>query len=220
MKRKPPISPFRILFFVLPLVALIALLKVIHLVFIIGDNSLDNSLLTIISPYINDTNTSIMVFFTTLGNYEIVLTGNVILFLFLMLVKKEPVMAIKLALISLSAVLMMYVLKDFFGRPRPDIPLIDHAVGYSFPSGHSLNSVVFYGVLVYVCNYYIQNKTLKYLVSTLLIITIFLIGFSRIYINVHYLTDVIAGFSIGVIWLFLSLGTITYFKNSIKIVIK
>lgn len=200
--KSQPISFLRILLFLLPLIALIALLKIIHMVFIIGDNGLDDSFGRIISPYINDTNTSIMVFFTTLGNYEVVLTGNVLLFLFLMLVKKEPGVSIKLAIISLGAVLLMYVLKDFFGRPRPIIPLIDHAAGYSFPSGHSLNSVVFYGILVYVCYSHIQNKVLKYVVSVVLILTIILIGVSRIYINVHYVTDVIAGFSIGVIWLF------------------
>lgn len=196
---------FNSLFYTIPFIAFLTLLVVIYMVFIVNNSSLDLAVLKYILPHINDSNTAVMLFFTTLGNYEIVLSGNIILFLILAFYKKEYWLALKLASVAIGSLLLMYSLKFLFARPRPDTPLIDPAVGFSFPSGHSLNSMVFYGILIYICSLYIRNRTFKIFMICLLSITIFLIGFSRIYINVHYPTDVIAGFSIGVIWLFVCL---------------
>jgi len=100
---------------------------------------------------------------------------------------------------------MMFLLKNFFSRQRPLIPLLKPALGYSFPSGHSMMSFAFYGLLIYLTYNYIGNKILKTLIIIALFVIILLIGLSRIYLRVHYTSDVIAGFSIGIIWLIFSI---------------
>lgn len=203
---------FNILYLI-PLLALIALIIVTKVVFVNQKSDLDDLVFDILKPFINETNTSIMVFFTTLGNHEIVLTGNILLFLYLAFIRKQTQFAVKIASIALGGVSMMHVLKNLFSRPRPSIPLLEPAIGYSFPSGHALNSVIFYGLLAYVSLLYIKNEFIKFLIMSILLVIIGMICISRIYINVHYVTDVIAGLSIGILWLFFWIGIMNNSKK-------
>ena len=96
------------------------------------------------------------------------------------------------------------VLKNIIQRPRPtEFRIIDES-GYSFPSGHSMVSMAFYGFLIYLIYKNIQNKYLKWILCIILSILIILIGISRIYLGVHYASDVIGGFcfSIGYLVIF------------------
>lgn len=90
-------------------------------------------------------------------------------------------------------------IKMLIQRPRPpfEIRLIE-AGNYSFPSGHSTMSMVTYGFLIYFVQKYVKNKFLRILLTSLLSILILLIGFSRIWVGVHFPTDVIGGFSLGI----------------------
>ncbi len=93
------------------------------------------------------------------------------------------------------------VLKFIVQRPRPtDFKLIDES-GYSFPSGHAMISVAFYGYLIFLIYKYIKNKIIKFLLISLLVILIIIIGVSRIYLGVHYTSDVLAGFLISLSYL-------------------
>ena len=98
------------------------------------------------------------------------------------------------------SVLLNQVFKSIIRRPRPEYKLIKQG-GYSFPSGHAMLAVAFYGLLLYLVNRHVKKKALRIILSTLLIILMILIGFSRIYLGVHYLSDVIAGYSLGIIYL-------------------
>ena len=92
-------------------------------------------------------------------------------------------------------------LKLLFSRSRPmDINLITES-GFSYPSGHSMMSMAFYGLLIFFINRSKINKWKKYTLNILLSILIVLIGFSRIYLGVHFASDVIAGFSISFAYL-------------------
>lgn len=93
------------------------------------------------------------------------------------------------------------VLKNIFQRPRPTEYRIINEAGYSFPSGHSMVSMAFYGFLIYLIYKNVKNKYLKWGLTTLLSILIILIGLSRIYLGVHYTSDVIAGFLVSVSYL-------------------
>ena len=97
--------------------------------------------------------------------------------------------------------MLMFALKHLFNRPRPDIPLLYEAKGLSFPSGHALMSVTFYGLLIYIVFKTYRDKDWKWIIISLLILLILVIGFTRIYLRVHYTTDVIAGYCIGFLWL-------------------
>ena len=94
-----------------------------------------------------------------------------------------------------------FLLKNILQRPRPtEFRLIDES-GYSFPSGHSMVSMAFYGFLIYLIYKYVMNKKLKLILISLLSLLIFLIGISRIYLGVHYTSDVIGGFLIAISYL-------------------
>ena len=107
--------------------------------------------------------------------------------------------AIFLNLIVIS--LLNWILKNIVQRPRPnEFRLIDER-GYSFPSGHSMISMAFYGFIIYLIYKNIQNKYIKCITIIILSILIFLIGLSRIYLGVHYTSDVLAGFLISIAYL-------------------
>ena len=92
-------------------------------------------------------------------------------------------------------------LKHIFQRPRPTEYRIINEAGYSFPSGHSMVSMAFYGFLIYLIYKNVKNKYLKWGLIALLSLLILLIGLSRIYLGVHYTSDVIAGFLVSVSYL-------------------
>ena len=94
-----------------------------------------------------------------------------------------------------------FSIKNIMQRPRPiNYRLIDET-GYSFPSGHSMVSMAFYGFLIYLIYKYVKNKKLKIVGISLLSLLIALIGTSRIYLGVHYTSDVIGGFLLSISYL-------------------
>ena len=93
------------------------------------------------------------------------------------------------------------LLKNIVERPRPEGYRLITETGYSFPSGHSMISAAFYGLIIYFIWKNVKDKKLKYISCTLLGILIVLIGISRIYLGVHYASDVIGGFTISIVYL-------------------
>ena len=93
------------------------------------------------------------------------------------------------------------LLKRILRRPRPTEFRIVEETGYSFPSGHSMASMAFYGYLIYLIYRYIKNKYIKWSLIVLLSILICLIGISRIYLGVHYTSDVLGGFLLSISYL-------------------
>lgn len=101
-----------------------------------------------------------------------------------------------------GATLLNQLLKAIVRRPRPDVALrLVHAGGYSFPSGHSMAAMAFFGLLIWLAWRTVEDKRKRALICAALGALIVLIGFSRIYLGVHYFTDVIAGFAISFVWL-------------------
>lgn len=96
----------------------------------------------------------------------------------------------------------MNYLKQLFGRVRPPGEHLTYATGESFPSGHAMLSLVFYGFIAYLALKYLSPKTRK-IAAALLTLLVILIGFSRVYLNVHYASDVLAGFGFGAVFLWL-----------------
>ena len=106
------------------------------------------------------------------------------------------------AIVLLSTFLLNMALKWLIERPRPieGMRLIE-ASFYSYPSGHSMSATGFYGFLIYLVFRYVDNRWLKIGLITLLALLILSIGMSRVYLGVHYPTDVLAGFIAGTFWL-------------------
>ncbi|MFD1414170.1 phosphatase PAP2 family protein [Oceanobacillus jeddahense] len=98
---------------------------------------------------------------------------------------------------SLFAHFLNVLIKQLIARERPSISVTLNAEGFSFPSGHSMISMVCYGLMAYLLCKKIHSEKLKITVQTVFGLLVCLIGISRFFINVHYITDVIAGFTVG-----------------------
>lgn len=103
------------------------------------------------------------------------------------------------------------LLKRILQRPRPTEYRIIEETGYSFPSGHSMISMAFYGYLIYLIYKYVENKYVKWILISLLIVLICLIGVSRIYLGVHYTSDVLGGFLISISYLVIYISAVNKF---------
>lgn len=182
-------------------------------VFKVGDTQLDYKVFDYLSQYVNGTNNSIMQGITFLGKHEFLIPANLLLIFYFLVVKKHKWYSIKVPAIALSSLALMFLLKNLFGRERPLTPLLEEAKGLSFPSGHALMSVTFYGLIIYIIWQTVKNKNLRLALTIAMIFLILLIGFSRIYLRVHYTTDVIAGFCMGFLWLVLSIYVIDRFEK-------
>lgn len=127
------------------------------------------------------------------GAFFLVALGIV---LTIMIKNKKVGLAIWINLIIVTVI--NFLLKYILQRPRPTGYRIVEESGYSFPSGHSMISMAFYGFLIYLIYMNIENKKVKYGLIGLLSITIIGIGMSRIFLGVHYTSDVLAGFLISI----------------------
>ena len=144
--------------------------------------------------------TKTMLFITYLGNWQVVFLGAALAsFILLLLKKRQHVVALVASVVG--GEFLVASSKILFHRLRP--PLLNAIIqenGYSFPSGHSLVSVTFYGIIGYFIFKSVRSKLAK--VATFLgtILIISLIGFSRMYLGVHYPTDVLGGHVAGLAW--------------------
>jgi membrane-associated phospholipid phosphatase len=121
------------------------------------------------------------------------------------LVKNNRKRAIEIAAIGIGGFLITYVMKLSFQRVRPSGPLIEPLTNFSFPSGHATSGFIFYGLLIYLIWKGGMRVSYKYILSVILVLIALLIGFSRVYLRLHYFSDVLAGFCIGFAWLSLSI---------------
>lgn len=165
-----------------------------------------------IKPGVNSVNNKIMLFITFLGKHQFLIPANLALILYFLLVTKQNWFSIRVITISISSLVLMLLLKQLFQRKRPLAPLLKAARGLSFPSGHAIMAVTFYGLLIYILQHTIGANWLRSVSTILIIVLIFLIGFSRVYLRVHYASDVLGGFIIGSLWLLISLAVIKWLE--------
>ena len=186
-------------------VALIAFITIARMVFEGKTQNFDNRALVFIAGYVTNINTNVMQSFTFLGTHTFLIPANLLLTAWFLFIKKRHWYSIKVPAVALSSLLLMFILKLIFHRDRPVDPLLQAAKGFSFPSGHALMSVTFYGLLILIVWQNVKQTWLKWTLSVFLILLILAIGLSRVYLRVHYASDVLAGFAVGLVWLLLSL---------------
>ena len=102
---------------------------------------------------------------------------------------------------TVNIFLLNQMLKAIFSRPRPFELMLIEETGYSFPSGHTMLALAFYGFLIYVIWQINLSKKAKKFLTVLLVIIILLIGLSRIYLGVHYPSDILGGFMASLAYL-------------------
>ena len=135
----------------------------------------------------------------------------------LYLLRKQFRRAFEISAVGLGGFLVNYFMKLSFQRVRPPWPLIEPLQNFSFPSGHATSGFIFYGLLVYLIWKTKWPKAVKYTTGVLLILFSLLIGFSRVYLRVHYPSDVLAGFCIGFAWLTLCIWLMEKLKANKRV---
>lgn len=152
----------------------------------------------IISTYlIRDSLTPIFKIITWFGSATCIILLALILFFTIKNKKVGLLISTNLIIITI----LNQALKIIVQRPRPTEYRIINEAGYSFPSGHSMVSMAFYGFLIYLIYKNIKNKYLKISLIVILSLLIVMIGISRIYLGVHYTSDVCAGFLVSLSYL-------------------
>ena len=156
---------------------------------------------------ISDFATPIAKFITNFGGAIILIGLAFMLFIFIKNKKIGVSIISNLAIITV----LNQLLKRIVQRPRPTEFRIVEESGYSFPSGHSMVSMAFYGYLIYLIYKHVKNKYLKWISIILLSILICSIGISRIYLGVHYTSDVLGGFFISISYLIIYISAVNKF---------
>ena len=156
---------------------------------------------------ISDFATPIAKFITNFGGAIILIVLALMLFIYIKNKKIGVSIISNLAIITL----LNQLLKRIVQRPRPTEFRIVEESGYSFPSGHSMVSMAFYGYLIYLIYKYVKNKYLNWISIILLSILICSIGISRIYLGVHYTSDVLGGFLISISYLIIYISAVNKF---------
>ncbi|MDQ6788392.1 MAG: phosphatase PAP2 family protein [Acidobacteriota bacterium] len=165
--------------------------------------------------------TEAMKIFTFLGS-TVFLAGLFVVVAAALYYLKRKRALVLFTIAMVGEVILLTALKASFHRARPD-PFFEYALpsSFSFPSGHSLSSFCFYGILAWLVTARMENRNLKILVWMLAAALVLLIGLSRVYLGVHYPSDVLAGYAAGLVWIvtvalgdfFLKRRTVSESKN-------
>ena len=172
------------------------------------DNIIYNAIISLKS----DSVTNFLKLITKLCNEKFIIIATLLIFIILLFKNKKIGFILTLNVLLCSG--LNTLIKHIFLRPRPvGLKLIKQG-GYSFPSGHSMMAVAFFGILIYLVCKSKWKKSIKILLSSLLTVLILLIGISRIYLGVHFASDVLAGFAIALSYLIIFTSVV--FKDKKK----
>lgn len=151
---------------------------------------------------------------TALGSIKVIAPLVLLLGSYLIFVKKNSVIALWLIVnIVLGSGVLNFIVKQIFKRPRPVMQHFVAESGWSFPSGHSMGSMVFYLSLAFILIYFTRNKISQILIALIGAFIIISIGISRVYLGVHFPSDILGGFSLGLAWMAFA---IAWFKQRVK----
>ncbi len=157
----------------------------------------DMSIMNFVYIFRNLSFAKYFLFFTDIGDWQGVVIFGIVFILFLLMMGKRRE-AIFSSFTLLFGEMSYALIKIIIARPRPSIfySLVPRS-GFSFPSGHSVGSMVFYGFTGYLIMRMLKKRSLKYLVLIATAVIILSIGFSRIYLGVHWTSDVLGGWTLG-----------------------
>lgn len=158
------------------------------------DTTVTNILISIRNPAL----TKVMTAITFLGSaqfFALIIVLSVLLFL-----RKNFRRYSVFSLTIFSGFSLNLFLKETFERPRPNLHPLINENSFSFPSGHAMDSLIFYSALSYLIYRCTNNKKLSINFALISGTVVFLIGISRIYLGVHYPSDILAGYAVGITW--------------------
>ncbi len=121
---------------------------------------------------------------------------------------------VPVTIVALGEYFLNNILKNIFERSRPDEALwLMSGPGFSFPSGHSVASMATYGLLYMLVLKYVPHSRMRTAVLAVCFVLAFLVGLTRIFLGVHYPTDVMAGWLEGIFYISITLGVIAFIRS-------
>jgi membrane-associated phospholipid phosphatase len=203
-QKNVPLATFKLLVSVVSfLAALYTFAAFAHELFLEKEDELDRRVFRFLSDRFSRDTYDFMRFFTFFGKPHFLVPAYLALIGLYLFLKKKAI-ALEIAITGISSMLLLFGLKQLFRRNRPQLPIFEHLPGYSFPSGHALMSFVFCSLLIFLVWRSTLKKGWKWPLTVILLLFSLLIGVSRIILQVHFASDVICGFCLGYVWVFLS----------------
>ncbi|WP_129703611.1 phosphatase PAP2 family protein [Priestia megaterium] len=161
----------------------------------------DSTVISFVQGFESPILTSIMKFFTFIGSLPAITILSVLIMFFLYTVLKHRSELILFVAAILGSSILFRILKQIFQRERPNLHRLIEISSYSFPSGHATTAFAFYGVLAFLLWRHLPTQWGRTILILLSVIMILAIGTSRIYLGVHYPSDVLAGYLVSIFWL-------------------
>ena len=197
------------------IILFVSLILFIFLTYNIFNNKIafiDSYIEGIILSIRNDKLTDIMTIITNISSaYALI----VITILLLILIKNKKI-PILIAFNLIFSFLTSQLIKIILRRDRPVNISLVNAMGFSYPSGHSMVSMAYFGFIAYLVYKYIDNTIVKVILIITLFVSIFAIGLSRIYLGVHYFSDVLGGFLLSISYLMLFININKFNLSEVK----
>ena len=150
---------------------------------------------------------------TWLGTQYVLVPGGLALLAWLLFRKRHRWHSWRVPVVALGSIGLNALLKLTYHRPRPLLPHLVPAHGMSFPSGHAMVAASFWGLLWWLARRHLRPGAARTAALVGLPALALAIGLSRVYLHVHYTSDVLAGFAAGLAWLLLALGTLGYLER-------
>ena len=173
----------------------------------------DQSIISFIQGFESPMLTSIMEFFTFIGSFPAVVVIFILASLFLYFGLKHRTELLLFGGVVIGTPIINGILKQFFHRTRPDLHRLIEISGYSFPSGHAMNAFAIYGILAFLLWRHIPTRLGRTALILISSIFILMIGTSRIYLGVHYPSDIIGGYFASGFWLAISIWFFQRYKE-------
>ena len=198
------------------LVALFSLIGFSFMAIFISGQSIiqiDQIVISFIQGFESPMLTSIMKFFTYIGSFPSVFGISLLASLFLYFVLKHRTELLLFGIVVIGTPLINRMLKQLFHRARPDLHRLIEIGGYSFPSGHAMSAFAVYGILTFLLWRHIPTRLGRTALIMISSIFILMIGASRVYLGVHYPSDIIGGYFASGFWLAISIWFFQRYKE-------
>jgi undecaprenyl-diphosphatase len=160
--------------------------------------------------------TVIFINLTALGSSTLITLHTIIAFCLLM-TAQDKTGARQLVIAAAGSLALTELTKAFIGRPRPTaVPALVEAFGFSYPSGHALSAAAMYVTLAILASRHLSRLKQRILLGCLTVIIVGGVGLSRVYLGVHYASDVLSGICLGTAWALLLAGVVAYREHRAK----
>lgn len=165
-----------------------------------GLKSFDQQITNYVLSFRNPELTQFFTIVTDIGDFYGYLIATTLVGIFFFMKFRNWEFILQLMAVVILAALSNIALKRFIDRARPGIEHLVVVESLSYPSGHAMSAMAFYGFLIYLSFHIKMGKLLRSILGTVFVFLILSIGISRIYLGVHYPSDVLGGFIAGLIW--------------------